>query len=267
LVDLIFRDQIGKTVEAYVDDIVVKSRRQEDHARDLLEVFTYLRKYGMCLNPEKWVFGVTEGKFLGFMISARGIEVNPEKVKAAVDFSPPRNVNEVQRFLGKVNYLSRFCSKLAERNLPFFDILRNARDFAWTEQCQAAFEELRAHLASLPTLSSPIKGETLQLYLAAGVRAVSAVLVREQEKPVYFVSKALTPTETRYPPVEKIVYSLVTAARRLRHYFHAHTVHVLSSYPLHSLLHRPTATGRLIRWVVELSEFDIEYKPKPTIKA
>jgi hypothetical protein len=108
LVDLIFRGQIGSTVEAYVDDIVVKSRKQEDHPRDLREVFETLRKYGMSLNPEKCVFRVTEGKFLGFQISSRGIEVNPDKVKAVLDMDPPRTVNEVQRFVGRVNYLGRF---------------------------------------------------------------------------------------------------------------------------------------------------------------
>ena len=267
LVDLIFRGQIGSTVEAYVDDIVVKSRKQEDHPRDLREVFETLRKYGMSLNPEKCVFGVTEGKFLGFQISSRGIEVNPDKVKAVLDMDPPRTVNEVQRFVGRVNYLGRFCARLAERNLPFFEILRKPKGFAWTPECQDAFERMKSHLSSLPILTSPVPGEVLQLYLSASSRAVSAVLVREQEHPVYFVSKALLAAETRYPAVEKAVLALVIAARKLRPYFHAHTIEVLSDLPLHSLLHRPTVSGRLTKWVIELSEFDIDYRPRPAIKA
>ena len=129
LVDFIFRDLLGKTVEAYVDDIVVKSKSQADHPRDLAEVFGTLRRNEMWLNPEKCVFGVTEGKFLGFMISARGIEVNPERVKAVLDMTPPTRTHDVQRFVGRVNYLSLFCSRLADRSLPFFDILCKSKDF------------------------------------------------------------------------------------------------------------------------------------------
>ena len=117
-----------------MDDIVVKSRSQADHPRYLDEVFSTLRRNGMCLNPEKCVFGVTEGKFLGFMISARGIEVNPERVRAVLDMSPPARTHDVQRFVGRVNYLSRFCSRLADRSLPFFYILRRPKDFLWTEE-------------------------------------------------------------------------------------------------------------------------------------
>src|ERR1044071_3350890 len=96
------------------------------------EVFETLRKYGMSFNPGKCVFGVTEGKFLGFQISSRGIEVNPDKVKAVLNMDPPRTVNEVQRFVGRVNYLGCFCAKLVEKNLPFFEILRRRKDFVWT---------------------------------------------------------------------------------------------------------------------------------------
>ncbi|XP_073526396.1 uncharacterized protein [Phyllobates terribilis] len=114
--------------------------------------------YDMCLNLEKFVFGVTESKFLGFMISARDIEVNPDKVKATSGISPPRTINEVHRLLGRVNYMSRFFAKLVERNLPFFHVLRNSKSFAWTEECAIAFNDLKKHIATLPTLATPVIG-------------------------------------------------------------------------------------------------------------
>ena len=157
LVDLIFRNQIGTTVEAYVDDIVVKSKKQEDHVNDLQEVFETLRRYGMSLNPEKCVFGVTEGKFLGFQISSRGVEVNPDKVKAVLDMTPPRTTHEVQRFVGRVNYLGRFCAKLAEKNLPFFEILRKPKDFAVDRKMPRSIRSIERtpRTATHPDLSRP----------------------------------------------------------------------------------------------------------------
>ncbi|XP_077214758.1 uncharacterized protein LOC143849580 [Tasmannia lanceolata] len=136
--------------------------------------------------------------------------------------------------------------------------------------CQAAFEELKQYLSSPPLLSKPEPGEELILYLSAGHLAVAAVLIREeyhQQKPIYYVSKVLHDAETRYQRVEKLVYALVMAARKLRPYFQAHTIKVLTGQPLRQILHRPDTSGRLVKWAVELSEFDIKYLPRPAIKA
>ena len=267
LVHRVFCDQLGKTVSAYVDDIVVRSSSSEEHIHDLGEVFDTLRKFRLSLNPEKCVFGVSSGKFLGFLISARGIDVNPEKIMAVVNMRSPRSRNEVQRLNGAVNYLSRFCSRLAERSLPFFAALKKTGNFAWTEEMEKAFQQLKAHLSSLPTLSPPKGGEDLQLYLAIGPATVSAVLTREAKYPVYFVSRVLQPVEQRYSPVEKIALAVVSAARRLRPYFQAHTIQVLSDLPLRQILHQPALSGRMTKWAVELSEFDISYLPRSSIKA
>src|ERR1043165_5184666 len=105
-----FKDLMVETVEVYVDDIIVKSRTEESHADDLEKVFKTLKDYRLKLNPEKCVFGVKSGKFLGFMISERGIEANPEKIDAVIRMEPPKTVNEVQRLNGRVNALGRFIS-------------------------------------------------------------------------------------------------------------------------------------------------------------
>lgn len=105
------------------------------------------------------------------------------------------------------------------------------------------------------------------MYLAANERALSAVLTRDTTELVYFTSKALTPVESRNPPVEKMAYALVLAARRLRPYFQAHTIQVLTSLPMRSILHRPSTSDRLTKWVIELSEFDVVYRLQPAIKA
>ncbi|XP_077226262.1 uncharacterized protein LOC143859434 [Tasmannia lanceolata] len=166
--------------------------------------------------------------------------------------------------------LGRFVSKSAERCLPFFSAVKGVKTAPWKEECQVAFEELKQYLSSPPLLTKPEPGEELLLYLSISPLALAAVLVREehnQQKPVYYVSKVLHDAEIRSQRVEKLAYALVTAARKLRPYFQAHTIKVLTDQPLRQVLHKPDTSGRLVKWAVELSEFDIRYMPRPAIKA
>ena len=133
LMNKMFTHQIGRNVQFYVDDMLVKSLREKDHLNDLQETFDTLRSYNMKLNPSKCVFVVTAEKFLGFMVSQRGIEVNPEKVRAIMELGPPRMVKEVQSLNGKITALTRFVSKATDKCLPFFRILRKL--FKWTDEC------------------------------------------------------------------------------------------------------------------------------------
>ena len=137
LMNKMFARQLGRNVQVYVDDILVKSVRENDHLSDLQETFDTLRSYNMKLNPSKCAFGVTAGKFLGFMVSQRGIEVNPEKVRAIMELEPPKTVKVVQSLNGKVAVLNRFVSKAIDKCLPFFRVLK--KSFEWTDECQKAF--------------------------------------------------------------------------------------------------------------------------------
>ena len=135
-----------------MDDMLVKSRREEGHLEDLRETFDTLRSYNMKLNLGKCAFRVTTArKFLGFMVSQRGIEANPDKIRAIMEMTPPRNVKEVQSLNGKVAVLNRFVSRATDKCLPFFRILK--KSFEWTDECQQAFEELKAYLSAPPLLS------------------------------------------------------------------------------------------------------------------
>ena len=131
LMNKMFVPQIGRNVQVYVDDMLVKSRREENHLEDLGETFDTLRSYNMKLNPRKCAFEVTAGKFLGFMVSQRGIEANPDKIRAIIEMKPPRNVKEVQSLNGKVAVLNRFVSRATDKCLPFFphtkEVLRTNR--------------------------------------------------------------------------------------------------------------------------------------------
>lgn len=268
LVNKMFQTQIGRNMEVYVDDMLVKSLTTGGHVADLAEAFGNLRRYRMKLNPQKCVFGVDSGKFLGFMVSHRGIEANPDKVKAILEMPSPRTMKQLQRLTGRLAALSRFVSRSSDKCLPFFRVLKKA--FSWTEECERAFAELKTYLANPPLLSRPAEGEILYLYLAVSRTGVSSVLVREEsgkQRPVYFTSKVLHGAEERYPRIEKLAYALVISARRLRPYFQAHAVRVLTEYPLRKVLQKPDLSGRLVNWAIELGEFDIEYHPRTATKA
>ena len=124
LVNQMFSKQIRRNVEVYVDDMLVKSKEEEDHLDDLKEMFNTLRQYNMKLNPSKYAFGVSFGKFLSFMVSQRGIEANPERVRAILDISSPKTIKEVQSFTGRVAALNRFVSKATNKCLSFFKTLK-----------------------------------------------------------------------------------------------------------------------------------------------
>ena len=160
-----------------MDDMLVKSRREEDHLKDLKETFNTLRSYNMKLNPGKCAFGVTAGKFLGFMASQRGIEANPDKIRVIMEMKPLRNVKKVQSLNGKVAALNMFVSRAMGKCLPFFRTLK--KSFEWTDECQQAFKELKAHLSTPPLLSPSQPSEELFLYLAVSPAAVSAAFIRE----------------------------------------------------------------------------------------
>ena len=198
--DKMFVHQIGRNVQVYVDDMLVKSVQEDDHLSDLRETFDMLQAYNMKLNPSKCAFGVIAGKFLGFMVSQRDIEVNSEKVRAIMELATPKTVKEVQSLNGKIVALNRFVSQATNKCLPFFCTLK--RSFEWMDECQQAFENLNMYLSSSPLLSPSRPGEKLYLYLAVSQAAVSAVLVREEDRSqrlVYFASRAFRGAEERYP--------------------------------------------------------------------
>ncbi|KAL0408428.1 UNVERIFIED_CONTAM: Retrovirus-related Pol polyprotein from transposon opus [Sesamum radiatum] len=202
LVDKIFRPQLGRNMEVYVDDMLVKSKEAHQHVVDLEETFAVLRKYRLKLNPQKCAFGVSGGRFLGFMVTQQGIEANPAKIKAILNMGPPTNINEVQRLTGKIAALSHFISKSAEKGLPFFKTLRKVKNFEWIEECKQAFEDLKAYLAKFPLLIKPMPGDTLYLYIFLTSQTVSSAPVREEEGNqtlIYYVSKVLNQKVVIHP--------------------------------------------------------------------
>jgi hypothetical protein len=182
LTKTVLESQVGRNIFTYVDDIVVASKSKEDHLADLAETFANMRDARLRLNPEKCVFGVRQGKILGYLVSHRGIEANPTKILAIINMTPSQSARDVQRLTGRLAALNRFISKSAERSLPFLKMLRGAKDFAWGPEQAAAFASLKQHLSELAILTSPNPSLPLLLYVAASPHAVSATLVQEQDR-------------------------------------------------------------------------------------
>ena len=179
----------------------------------------------------------------------------------------PSGIKEVQRLTERIATLSRFVSRVSEKCQPFFQVQKKA--FQWDTKCEEAFSALKTYLSSPPILVSLVEGELLTLYLVVSDFSTSAVLVRDKERvqhPVYYCNQALRGAEERYPRMEKLILALVTAARKLRPYFKAHTIEVPTEYPMKQVLHKPETSRRMMKWAIELSEFHNRYKLKTAIK-
>jgi hypothetical protein len=236
----VFGEHIGPTVEAYVDDIVVKTKRVSNLVNDLDVAFKCLKAKIIKLNPEKCVFSVPRGMLLGFIISEHGIEANLEKITAITKMGPIRDLKGVQRVTGCLVALSHFILCLGEKALPLYHLLKKSEHFSWTLEAEEALTKLKATLSNSLILVPPAIGEPLLLYIAATTQVVSTVLVVERaeeghtllvQRPLYFISEVLSETKVCYPQIQKLLYAIVLTRRKLRHYFEGHPVTMVSSFP------------------------------------
>jgi len=206
----VFGKHIGSTVEANVDDIVVKSKKRGHLVQDLEIAFSCLRASKIKLNPEKCVFGVPRGMLLGYIVCQHDIEANPEKFSAITRIGPIRDVKGVQKVTGCLAALSHFISRLGEKALLLYRLLKKAERFSWTPEAEEALDNLKKTLTSAPILVPPQPAEPLLLYVASTTQVFSvAVVVKRKEeghalpvrRPVYFISEVLSETKARYTQI------------------------------------------------------------------
>ncbi|XP_021984866.1 uncharacterized protein LOC110880703 [Helianthus annuus] len=270
--DKIFAEDIGKHIEVYIDDLVIKSPKEDQKLKDIEKTFNSLRSVNMKLNPAKCSFGMEEDKFLGFVVTNGGFKVNLEKVQAIERMPSPRTIKEMQRLVGRLAALNRFLSNHAAKSYLFISTLRNCvkkQEFKWTPEAETAFQQMKECLIKLPTLTAPFEKEPLILYLSSSDKAVGSVLLVERDgvqTPIYYVSRVLTDSETRYSTMEKLVLALLHASRRLRRYFTGHVITVLTNFHIGTILQKPEMSGRLAKWAIELGGHNILYRPRPAIK-
>jgi hypothetical protein len=177
------KDQVGRNVFSYIDDIVVTSKEKASYISNLIETYANIRevKLKLKLNPENCVFGITRGKALGCLVSTKGIEANPDKIKAMLQMHPPQTRKEVKKLADRIAALNRIIAKLVERSIPFFSVLSSSAKVEWELEQQKAFDNLKQYLQHLPTLSSPEQGQLLILYVSTTHSVVRGALVIKKE--------------------------------------------------------------------------------------
>ena len=257
-------------MEVYIDDMLVKSKERPDHKKHLQETFELLQRYDMKLNPLKCAFRVSSGKFLGFMVTQRGIKANTIHLKAIMDSQALTTRKGVQQLTGRLVALERFISHFIDRLRPFFTTLKGAKQIGWNEECEQAFIAIKQYLTEPPILVSLNASDTLYLYLAVLEVLASAALFKEdgnqKQRLIFFVSKSLSEVETRYTRLEQAALAFRVAAKNHCPYFQAHPIVVLTNLPLRSTIHKLNLSGRMAWWAIELSEFGIQYKPRLALK-
>ena len=237
----IFHDMMHQELEDYVDDIVVKSKRKSEHFYVLRKVFERCRAFKLRMNPFKCAFGVSFGKFLGFLVHSMGINVDPAKAMAIVTTKPPTAVKELKSFLGKVSYIRRFIPGLASISSAFTKLLKKGQSFEWGEAQQKAFKRLQQIMINLPTVQTSIHKKPLLLYMATNSYAIGALIAQEDgggiEQPVYYINRVLKDAETDYPRAKRACLAIVYASQRLHHYFLAYEVWLMTkSHAIKALL-------------------------------
>lgn len=173
----------------------------------------------MRLNPKKCAFGVTSRKLLGFIISAKGIEVDPEKVQAILDMPPPKNISQMRSLQGHLQYIRRFISQLTDRAQPFNKNLHKGIKCVWNEDCQRSIDQIKEYLENHPILMPPIPGKPLILYVSEIESSLGALLAQlndtGKERAIYYISRTLVAYEVNYTSIEKAFLVVVFASQKL----------------------------------------------------
>jgi hypothetical protein len=235
--NLIFHDLLGVILEVYIDDIVVKSVGLDKHMANLRLAFERMKRYGLKMNPMKCAFGVTAGKFLGFIIHEKGIQIDPKKIESLERVTEPTCKKDVQKLLRKINNLRRFISNLAGKVESFLPLvwLKLEGDFVWGMEQRTTFNKIKEYLSSPPVLRAPREGKPFKLYIAAQGHVIGSVLMQEEgdrELMVAYISRRLTDIEARYEFVEKLCLSLYYACTKFRHYILSSTCIVVCQHDI-----------------------------------
>ena len=266
---------IGKICFVYIDDIVIFSRNPEEHAYHLHLVLDALRKAHLKVKASKCKIGVPSIELLGYIVSEYGVSPDPQKVAVIQAMPPPECKKGLQSFLGTINYYRQCIPDLAQTASPLYELTKNNVHYKWEKEHQIAFNRLKAHLSSDAIMAYPDVNKPYKLYTDASDFAIGAILTQEDqnglERPIHFLSKALSTEQKKWATIEKEAFGVVYALQKLRPYLWGSTFEIFTDHkPLLSLFKQEVKNTKIQRWAVLISEFGapISYiKGKKNIKA
>ena len=257
----------GSSCTVFLDDIIIYSSTWESHLYRLREVLGRLRHHNLHAHPDKCKFGTHELLYLGHVVNGEGNQVDPNKVSAITNISPPQDQTEVRAFLGLVGYYRRFIPGFAATAAPLHQLLKKSSDLQWSSECQAAFETLKQRLIEPPILKRPLPHGVFTLQTDWSTKAIAAVLCQEQdgrECTIAYASKSLTPTERNYSATEGECLAIIWACKHFRHYLWGRAFFLQTDHQaLKWLMSTTDLTGKLARWSLKLQEYTFEIKYRP----
>jgi hypothetical protein len=272
VMNYIFHELIGKIVEIYIDHVVIKTLNHDSHLKDVKRTLECTRKHGLKMNPNKCAFGVSAGEFLGILVHEGGIEVGKKSMKAIDEVVPPTNLKELQSLLGKINFVRRYISNLSQKVLSFSPLLKLKKDqkFVWGDEQQKAFDKIKRYMKEPPVLVPPQLNKPFKLYVAADTQTIGSALIQEFEEKepiVAYLSRKLLDPETRYSAAEKLCLCVYYSCTKFRHYLlNAECVVYFKFDIIKHMLSMPILNGRIGKWILALSEFELKFESEKAIK-
>lgn len=270
--DLSFGDLRNKIIVVYLDDLTVFSKKREEHAYHLECVLQRCRQQGISLNPKKSIFGVTEGKLLGHIVSKEGIHIDPEQVKAIQQLPLPSSKPGVRSFFGQINFIRKFIPDFSEITKSIVDMMRDNVTFKWSEEGKRAFNQIKSAIADAPTLVYPDFSKDFNVYCYASDITLSAILTQHHneniEAPISFMSIPLKKHELKYSPVEKQAYAVVKAMKQFRFYvLNSHSIVYVPDTAVKTLLtQQEIGMSKRASWIAKVQEYDIDIKPTKLVR-
>jgi hypothetical protein len=261
---------LDEFVIAFLDDILIYSKNEEEHLKHVTQVLDLLRKHKLYAKESKCEFFKSEIGFLGHRFTADGVKMDQEKVQAVIDWPVPKNVKEILSFLGTAGYYRRFVKDFSRISAPISELVKKDVPYVWSEEQQHAFESLKTALISAPILVSPDPTKPYVVTTDASGFAVGAVLQQDQGnglQPIAFMSKKMLPAEVNYPIRDQEMLSIICALKEWRHYLHGSSFNFVVKTDHQSLEYflKPSnqLSGRQARWseYAQQFKFDIKYLP------
>lgn len=259
-------EKLGQLLHAnvmvYMDDILSYNKTTEGHEKTLRKIFQILRDCGLKIKIEKTKLFAREIKYLGHVINQDGVKPDEKNIEAVRKFPVPKNLKELQRFLGMASYFRKFIRNFAKKAAPLHQLCRKNVNFTWSKQCQEAFETLKNALITAPVLAYPNFAKKFYISVDASNYAVGAYISNEppsNDRPIEYFSKALSTAQQNYATTHKELLAIILAIEKFQHYiwgkhFVIHTDHQALTY----LFSQNKVGSRLLRWKLLLAEYDFD---------